>query len=548
MIPFVLSRAWLRPRRDASTSGYSQSSAAVLSLLVFSLLSSCAYISPSNLASRLDADGDGVPYPADCAPNDASVYPGAPEICDGLDNNCDDQIDNNAVDASTWYADVDGDGHGDLASPTVACTQPAGTVANSDDCNDADPAYYPGAPETDCADTHDYNCDGSTGGADADGDGYTSCTDCDDTNPAVNPGATEVCNGIDDNCDGVVDTDAVDVVTWYDDADGDGFGDANISATGCASPTGYVANSADCNDGASAIFPGADETCNGLDDNCDGLTDNNATDATVWYTDADGDGYGTGTGTPSCTQPADTSAYDGDCDDANARYHPNADESDCTDPNDYNCDGSTGSADADGDGYAACVDCNDADASINPAGTEVCNGKDDNCDGTVDNNAVDASTWYADTDGDGYGDAGTTEAACTRPSGYLADDTDCNDADSSINPGAVEVCDALNTDENCNGEADEGGASGETTWYQDADSDGYGSVPSPPPHPPPSRPRFPVATLGSAPRRGPIPPCFPAGRVGWAPPNVRVPTRRSERAPTGAGALSVRTAGRRHPG
>ena len=77
----------------------------------------------------------------------------------------------------------------------IECDAPVGYVADDTDCNDADPAYNPGAVESDCADPSDYNCDGSVGYADGDGDGYGACEDCDDTNADVNPGAMEVCTG-----------------------------------------------------------------------------------------------------------------------------------------------------------------------------------------------------------------------------------------------------------------------------------------------------------------------------------------------------------------
>jgi hypothetical protein len=86
-------------------------------------------------------------------------------------------------------------------------------------------------------------------------------------------------------------------------------------------------------------------------------------------------------------------------------------------------------------------DCDDTDADIHPGADEYCNGTDDDCDGDTDeDDALDVSTFYADADGDGYGDAGSTTAACAAPSGYTADATDCDDADASVWPGATEVC------------------------------------------------------------------------------------------------------------
>ncbi|MES2644500.1 MAG: FG-GAP-like repeat-containing protein, partial [Myxococcota bacterium] len=111
-----------------------------------------------------------------------------------------------------------------------------------------------------------------------------------------------------------------------------------------------------------------------------------------------------------------------------------------------------GYEDADGDGYVATNDCDDTDASV-----------------TVE------STFYADADGDSYGSAATSVSACEAPTGYVVDTTDCDDAVAAINPAATEVCDAANTDEDCDGLADDFSAAGLSTFYTDLDSDGYGS-------------------------------------------------------------------------
>ena len=147
--------------------------------------------------------------------------------------------------------------------------------------------------------------------------------------------------------------------------------------------------------------------------------------------------------------------------------------------------------DADGDGVADIVevcddnapahfpgnelgpDCNDGNADINPAGTELCNDIDDDCDGEVDEGASDARTFYADTDGDGFGDAANSQQACTAGDGFVSDPTDCDDADAAINPDATEVCDEVDND--CNGTVDEGTAADAIFWHADADGDGYGN-------------------------------------------------------------------------
>ena len=209
------------------------------------------------------------------------------------------------------------------------------------------------------------------------------------------------------------------------DDDGDGFTDQ-----------------VDCDDTHAVVNPDAAEVCDGIDNNCDGIIDEDAVDPSDWYADADADGYGAGDPTTACDPPAGFIEEAGDCDDADATFNPEAAEADCTDPNDYNCDGSVGFADLDADGWAACEECDDTDAFVNPCATEVCNTLDDYCDGTVDeDSALDATTWYADTDVDGFGDLSSTTLACDEPAGYLADDTDCDDTDTDVNPGATEVCD-----------------------------------------------------------------------------------------------------------
>ena len=449
-----------------------------------------------------DMDGDGYSSDTDCDDSDASIHPGAEELCDGIDNDCDGLVDEDASDALTWYTDADGDGYGDLDSAVLACDAPEGTTDDATDCDDSDPETFPGAAER--CDGVDNDCDGTVDEdlnevwyADADGDGYgnpanstDSCdpgegwvaddTDCDDTDSTVHPGADEACNDIDDDCDGVADEGLE--TTWYADADGDGFGDPDVSILDCEPGAGWVDDDADCDDANSDIHPDATEVCDELDNDCDGLVDDDddsVTGTTTWYSDGDGDGYGDDSSTSTaCTAPSGTVAYGGDCDDADPAYNPGASEADCTDPADYNCDGSTGYADDDGDGWAACEDCDDSDAAVSPDATEACNGVDDDCDGTIDeDDASDASTWYADADGDGYGDLASTSVACDQPSGMVSDSyarpglEDCDDSDASVSPVAPEVCDGV--DNNCDGTVDEALLD---TFYADDDGDGYGDA------------------------------------------------------------------------
>ena len=217
----------------------------------------------------------------------------APDIDgDGASDVC-DICPSNPNSPSVFYADADGDGYGNIAVTTKACAVPAGYVSDSTDCNDSNAAVHPGATEV--CNGMDDNCNGLTDEnvtttfyLDADGDGFGSLdasteacsvppgyvsesTDCDDNNPAVHPGATEVCNGIDDNCDGQADEGANTI--FYADADGDGYGNIAVTIEACAAPAGYVKDSTDCNDGNTAVHPGATEVCNGIDDNCNGNID-----------------------------------------------------------------------------------------------------------------------------------------------------------------------------------------------------------------------------------------------------------------------------------
>jgi hypothetical protein len=185
--------------------------------------------------SGVDNDMDGHPAETDCDDNDPDIHPDAVEVCNGVDDNCDLQIDEGF--------DADGDGW---------------TGCNGD-CNDANATINPDAVEV--CDSIDNNCDSVIDdGFDLDGDGFTSCGgDCNDADPAVHPNQPELCNGIDDNCNGLVD----------EETDGDGDG-----VTAC---------DGDCDDGNPDVFPGQIESCNGIDDDCNDLIDEG-------FPDTDGDG------------------------------------------------------------------------------------------------------------------------------------------------------------------------------------------------------------------------------------------------------------------
>ncbi len=325
-----------------------------------------------------DDDGDGFSeLEGDCNDRNPLVYPQAAEGTDytgdgipegdGLDNDCD-----GVVDEGTSFVDDDGDGFTELAG----------------DCDDADSAIHPSAPEgldTDGdgileGDTLDNDCDGTidegTDAFDDDGDGFAELDgDCDDGRATVSPEVTEVCgDGVDNDCSGG------DLPCTQVDLDGDG----------------YSQDDGDCNDRNPAIYPGAPEGVdvtgdgildgNGIDDDCDGTVD----EGTSAYDD-DGDGY---------------SEVQGDCDDTDPAFNPDIPEGLDTDGDgilegddlDNDCDGTidegTDAFDDDEDGFTELEgDCNDSDAAIYPDAPEADvfgnpNGIDDDCDGVADEDFV----------------------------------------------------------------------------------------------------------------------------------------------------------------
>jgi hypothetical protein len=484
-----------------------------------------------------DYDGDGfTEIDGDCDDNEALAYPGADEVCDGIDNDCDGDADeDDALDAVTWYSDGDRDGFGTDAFVVMACAAPSEAYAdNDDDCNDSVAEINPDALET-CA-AFDENCDGiinesegnletDTFYRDADGDGYgidsdtvDGCDlptgyafdggDCDDDDATRSPVAAEYCDEIDNDCDGFIDDDDSNLVadaSWYVDLDEDGYGDPGGEVRyQCVAPAGFVRNDEDCEDGNDAISPDAVELCDTVDNDCDGLTDEaDAADATVWYLDGDGDGYGN-VDVPelACVPPATYVADGTDCDDGRPGVSPGATE-DCDTFLDDDCDGDTNDIGADhctvlytdsdrdtfgfGEGICMCRgeapvdvenddDCDDTRGLVNPLAFEDCTTSyDDDCDGDDnDAGASYCSPWFYDGDGDGDG-LDEYVCVCEGYSPYTADNgDDCDDTTALVWTGADEVC-GDGVDNNCEGTIDGTEAVDGIWWYRDGDGDGFGT-------------------------------------------------------------------------
>ncbi|MCP3057741.1 hypothetical protein LXT21_03005 [Myxococcus sp. K38C18041901] len=345
-----------------------------------------------------------------------------------------------------FYLDADGDGFGNPNQVQQDCAERLpGYVDVALDCDDSRAAISPSAVEV--CDGVDNNCNGATdenGCAywyrDQDGDGYGNPSVY--VRSGVQPaGYVSDSSDCDDSNPGIGEPSL-----WYLDQDGDGFGRSSPSQYACTRPAGYVSDGNDCNDNSAQVHPYRTEVCDGLDNNCNGQTDEGV--GSTWYRDADGDGYGNPNNwTRACSRPSGYVADASDCDDTRASV--------TTGRNYYR--------DLDGDGYGhpiisviACTqpagyvtnagDCDDNTAMAHPGRTEVCDGIDNNCNFQTDEGL--RSTYYHDADGDGWGNGQAPTLACSRPAGYVVNASDCNDSNPSI------------------GEP--------TVWYLDQDGDGYG--------------------------------------------------------------------------
>ncbi|MFT7624640.1 MAG: streptogramin lyase [Myxococcota bacterium] len=341
----------------------------------------------------------------------------AAEICDAVDNDCDNEIDEGVDGQPCQNTNEFG-----ACLGVIACQGAAGNI-----CTAGVPA------QEQCGDGADNDCNGfidEEGGAgclqyfqDIDKDGLgnavssaclcvpngsftaVSAGDCNDLNPNVSQGKPEICNTLDDDCDGEVDPEnSIGCIFFYKDDDGDGYGQAANAKCLCGPTKQWTAPvSGDCDDTNAGAHPGAFEICDTFDNNCNGVADEaNSVGCQPYLKDADNDGFGVTSITQCLCEPAGfwTASSPGDCD--------------------------------------------DTDDAVHPGGLEICDGVDNSCNGTVDEDC--------DKDSDGYCNALKpiigTPFSCPNGGG------DCVDFNPNIHPNAAEVCDEVDND--CDLEIDEG--------------------------------------------------------------------------------------------
>ncbi len=218
---------------------------------------------------------------------------------------------------------------------------------------------------------------------------------------------------------------SAEVRTWYRDRDGDNYGSPNQRKTAASRPQGFVVNKTDCDDFDDSVHPFTKEREDGKDNNCNGMVDEGFVDIR-FYADSDRDGYG---------------------DPQNSILKSRK-------PGGYVLND---------------LDCNDNSAEDYPDAPELADDRDNDCDGSVDEGG---STWFRDVDGDGYGSDADTMTGLEPLAGYVDNDTDCDDSNDAIFPGAEETFDSA--DNNCDGEIDEGFT--EREFYRDTDGDGFGDA------------------------------------------------------------------------
>ena len=438
--------------------------------------------------TEIDQDGDGMAECAgDCDEANVTTYLDAPELCNGVDDDCDGDVDEDffvnvpcvglgACSAGTYQCDGEGaflcstmpNGADDMSSEEVCSdlidNDCDGSVDEGCECNsdEADVVKKCGVTdegvcqigEQTCGDDSlwgecvgavtpgpelcnglDDDCDGAVPDdeADADEDGFRVCDgDTDDINAAVNPAADEVCNGIDDNCDGNVDE------GFFIGAPCNGVGTCGMGQLECLDENATVCST----DVGGSLDESLAEVCgDNTDNDCDGLVDEDCAcdpgDIQVCGSSSVGVCM---TGWQSCLD-------DGTWGDCVGNVEPLPEEL-CNGLDD-NCDDEVplNEADADEDGVRICEgDCNDVDPMINPIADEICNGIDDNCDGSVDEG------YFVGAPCNGLGGCGVGVLEC-MPDGSTA--ACSSDAGGSEDASVAEEC-GDNIDNDCDGSVDEG--------------------------------------------------------------------------------------------
>ncbi len=384
-------------------------------------------------AKSADLDGDGFVDGDDCNDDDPAVNPDAIEACNAVDDNCDGAIDETGCACTA----LDDGRHNFLLCSTAATWTAAATACDGwgyhlADVDDATEDGWLWSEANAVSSTNwwfglnDSATEGSwawDGGSDSpytnwragEPNDYGTGEDC----VWVTPTGAGQWNDKDCTATAAYICEAGCVTsTRYADIDDDGYGDPAAAARVCDAESAYVDDATDCDDADATVNPAAVEQCDDadLDEDCSGDADDadagvDPSGLSTWYVDADGDGAA-GTATVACDAPA----------------------------------GSTTTA----------TDCDDTDATVAPGALDLAgDGTDQDCDG------ADSCTWYADTDGDGWGDDTSPSVDCTTvPPAHVATPGDCDDADASAYPEAPDTpYDGVDSD--CLGDSDD-----------DADRDG----------------------------------------------------------------------------
>ncbi len=431
----------------------------------------------------------------------------APEVCNGIDDNCSDSVDEGFADtdkdgkADCVDSDDDDDGIADTTDNCPLVANVTQTDSDGDKLGDKCDPDWDGDGVGNAPDNCPWQANPKQ--EDLDGDGTGDACDCDLDGDKV-PNAGKDKDAVACPKAATMDSCPADKNPGQEDLDKDGRGDAcDPDIDGDGDP-----NITDCKDDDPAIHHKATELCNGKDDDCDGQVDEaGATGCKNYYVDGDGDGWGVSAFLCLCKPKglytADTT---GDCNDKDKAIRPEAQEI-CHNGKDDYCNGSVDEQDAKGctdfyfdgdtDGYGTkqkrcfCApsgdytakkqgDCDDKAPAVNPAQNEKCgDNTDNNCNGHIDEAGCQGClTMYEDQDNDGYGVAGSTQCLGAPKFPYNAPVAgDCNDKDANVKPGALETCNGK--DDNCDTLVDPAGTLGCQGFYPDVDKDGWGDKVAP---------------------------------------------------------------------